>query len=414
LTNVHYYTGWTRHFSPLGGTDSKLERAAERYILTTFGYGCNLGAAQLVRHLVEPVTAQQLTFVNYRHIDENKLEAARQEIVNGYANFELPRKWGDGSRAGADGTKFELNRENLVSEYHIRYGGYGGIAYQYVSDTYIALFSRFISCGMWEAVYVLDLLVRNQSDLQPDKLHTDTQGQSTPVFGLAYLLGAQLMPRIRNWQDLKFFRPTATTKYQHIDSLFSEVVNWELIERHWQDLMRVALSIRVGKVLPSTLLRKLNNYSHKNKLYQAARELGRVIRTIFLLEYISDEALRRVITATTNKVEAFNGFCKWLFFGSEGIFGDNDPDEQQKRLEYLHLVANAVIYQNVVDMSRILAQLAEEGLEFGDEEVMALSPYLTRHIKRFGDYVLDLSKLPEPFDGQLRLKPPKNNLQPVG
>lgn len=415
LTNLHYYTGWTRHFGPLSGAEPKLERSLERYILTAFSFGCNLGPAQLTRHLKEKLTPGQLSFVNYRHVDENKLDAARRDIINSYANFELPRLWGDGSRAGADGTKFELVRDNLISEYHIRYGGFGGVAYQHVSDTYIALFSRFISCGMWEAVYILDLFSSNKSVLQPDTLHADTQGQSGPVFGLAYLLGVKLMPRIRNWQELDFCRPDPLTRYQYIDDLFGEAVDWSLIEKHWQDLMRVVLSIKAGKVLPSTLLRKLNNYSHKNKLYQAMRELGRAVRTVFLLKYITDEDLRRTITATTNKVEAFNGFLKWLFFGSEGAFGDNNLDEQQKRLAYLHVVANAVIYQNVVDMSRVLEELNQEGLEFSEEDVMALSPYLTRHIKRFGEYVLDLSKEPAPFDGKLRVTASvKQKLQTTG
>ena len=94
------------------------------------------------------------------------------------------------SECGADGTQWDLYENNLLSERHIRYGGYGGIAYYHVSDNYIALFSHFIPCGVWEAIYILDGLTKNQSDIQPDTLHGDTQAQSTPVFGLAYLLGS--------------------------------------------------------------------------------------------------------------------------------------------------------------------------------------------------------------------------------
>jgi hypothetical protein len=143
------------------------------------------------------------------------------------------------------------------------------------------------------------------------------------------------------------------------------------------------------------------------------RELGRTVRTIFLLRYLSDEELRRVITATTNKVEAFNRFSKWFFFGSEGTFTDNNPQEQQKRLKYLHLVANAAIYQNVVDMSRVLNKLAGEGMSFGEDELMALSPYITHHIKRFGDYTLNFNQAPEAFDGKLHCSNPNQTAQTV-
>ena len=92
-----------------------------------------------------------------------------------------------------------MYEQNLLAEYHIRYGGYGGIGYYHVSDNYIARFSHFIPCGVWEAVYIIEGLLRNDSDIQPDTIHADTQGQSLPVFGVAALLGFELLPRIRNW-----------------------------------------------------------------------------------------------------------------------------------------------------------------------------------------------------------------------
>lgn len=104
----------------------------------------------------------------------------------------------------------------------------GGIAYHHVSDTYIALFMHFITCGVWEAVYTLDGLLKNSSGIQPDTLHADTQGQSAPVFALAYLLGIKLMPRIRNWQEYSFFCPNKDAVYEYIDPLFKDVVDWKL------------------------------------------------------------------------------------------------------------------------------------------------------------------------------------------
>jgi TnpA family transposase len=124
--------------------------------------------------------------------------------------------------------------------------------------------------------------------------------------------------------------------------------------------MQVVLSIKAGKILPSTLLRKLGNYSRRNRLYWAYRELGRTVRTIFLLKYISDKELREEIQANTNKVESFNGFAKWLNFGGE-ILQENDPEEQEKLIKYNNLVANALIFRNVIDQTRIIKKLIDEG-----------------------------------------------------
>ncbi|MCH2232455.1 MAG: Tn3 family transposase [Crocosphaera sp.] len=398
LQNVDYWTNFTRHFGPLSGSDPKLKNPTERYLLTIFTYGCNLGASQAARHMRGIVNAKSLSNINSRHISIEQLNRGLTDIINRYNVLDLPQFWGQGDSAAADGTKYDVQEQNLLSEYHIRYGGYGGIAYHHVADKYIALFSHFIPCGTWEAVYILEGLLQNKSTLQAKKIHGDTQGQSTPVFALSYLLGIQLMPRIRNWQDLIFYRPDKETVYKHIDSLFKHSINWELLRTHWTDLMQVVLSIYTGKISSAAILRKLGNYSRKNRLYKAFRELGRVIRTIFLLEYISDGKLRRQITAATNKVEAYHGFSKWFFFGGDSIINSNDREEMEKRIKYNDLVANAVIFQNVVDLTEVFQQLQTEGYFLDKEDVSALSPYLTSHIKRFGDYFLDLTQTPTQLD----------------
>jgi TnpA family transposase len=106
----------------------------------------------------------------------------------------------------ADGTHFEIHEDNLVAEHHIRYGKIGGIAYRHIADNYVALFSRFIAYGTYEATYILDALLANLSDLHPKRVHADTHGQSAAVFGLAYLLGIELVPRIRSWRKLNLYR----------------------------------------------------------------------------------------------------------------------------------------------------------------------------------------------------------------
>lgn len=393
LCNTHHYTGWADTFGPLSGSEPKLVHATERYIINTFGQGTGMGPIQTARHVKSEVTAHMLSWINRRHVNLKLLDAALVKLINVSNSFALTQALGDAKRCGADGTLRNIYEDNLMAEAHYRYKHKGGIAYHHVADNYIALFSTFIPCGVWEAIEIIEGLLKNQSDIQPDTIHADTQGQSTPVFGLAYLLDIKLMPRIRNLKDLTFFRPDKTIKYQHIDKLFSATIDWELLETHWQDLMQVVLSIQQGKISSSTLLRKLTNYSRKNRLYQAFQELGRIVRTNYLLEYISCHKLREAITQTTNKVEAYNGLSDWLFFGSNTIVASNDADEMEKAIKYNMLIANAVILQNLVDISQIIYELQQTGWKITKEEVAKLSPYLTSHIKRFGDYLVNLNPI---------------------
>ena len=263
-----------------------------------------------------------------------------------------------------------LRENNLIGAQHIRYGGYGGIAYHHIADSYIALFTSFIPCGVWEAVHILDGLMKNRSAIQPDTLHADTQGQSEPVFGLCRLLGIKLMPRMRNWDDV-----TSTVRksirYQHIDALFTEEIDWQLIATHWQDMMQVVLSIQAGLVLPSMLLRKLGTHNRKSLLCRAFRELGRVERTLFLLRYISTRRSAGHPRRTT-KIESFNDFLDWITFGGPIIksatrssrrSSSNTPPDRQR---------DHAFQCRRSDRS---SSMAADGLPVTAELAASLSPY---------------------------------------
>ena len=402
LGDTMRWLNWGQYFGPLSGHESKIEDAQRRQILTTFAYGTGLGPTQVAKS-VSGVNDRQIAFINQRHVTTEKLEATIREVINGYNRFWLPKLWGDAKRAGADGTQWDLYENNLLSERHIRYGGYGGIAYYHVSDNYIALFSHFIPCGVWEAIYILDGLTKNDSDIQPDTLHGDTQAQSTPVFGLAYLLGIKLMPRIRNWKDLKCYKPSPEAMYKHIGELFTkDNIDWALIARHLPDMLQVALSIKAGRIAPSTILRKLGTASRKNKLYYAFRELGRVVRTCFLLEYVNSEELRRIIQSATNRCESFNKFAQWVYFATD-LIQENVRDEQLKVIKYNHLIANLLIFHNCKSMTQALKELQDEGMVLTPDILRALSPY-RQHPSRFGTYELrDREAGPIDYDTKLDL-----------
>ncbi|GAO22079.1 transposase Tn3 family protein [Alicycliphilus sp. B1] len=401
LTETERWLDLHKLFGPLSGFETKVDDPRKRFLTTLFCYGCNLGPTQTALS-VEGLSRKQVAWLNLHHVTEERLDKAIFKVVNAYNRFSLPQYWGTGKSASADGTKWNMYEQNLLSEYHLRYGGYGGIGYYHVSDMYIALFSHFIPCGVYEAVYILDGLVKNESDIQPDTLHGDTQAQSAPVFGLSHLLGIKLMPRMRNIKDLVFFKAESGTHYEHIQSLFRGTIDWDLIALHYRDMLRVAVSIKLGKITPSMILRRLGTFSNKNKLYFAFRELGRVIRTLFLLDYISDIELRKSIHAATNKSEEFNNFVKWLFFGGEGVIAEYLRHEQRKVIKYSQLVANMVILHNVQWMSRKLKELQTQGYPVGEPVLKALSPYRTSHINRFGDYTLDLARAVEPIDYKIK------------
>jgi TnpA family transposase len=265
-----------------------------------------------------------------------------------------------------------------------------------------------MACGVWEAVHILDGLLEKRAEMRPDTLHADTQGQSETVFGLAYVVAIQLMPRIRNWPARTLSAPSAGVAREHmthLQELLRDTIDWTLIETHLPDRLRVAISRSQGLLRSSTILRKRGTYSRKHKRSVAFCELGRVVRTLFLLPCISDADLRRTINAATNIAEAWNGCVQWIAFGGAGGLRQNHREAQRQIIRYNHLGANVVVFHNGVSMTRVWQELIDAGYPVTPESIARFSPYKTAHLNRFGHDELHCDQLPQPMIEELRVSP---------
>jgi TnpA family transposase len=393
ITDVERWLDLSACFKPLSGFDTKIPDYKKRFAATSFAYGCNIGPTESERSL-PGFTRKQIAWLFNKHVTEDKLEKVSTKVVNFYNMFELPKHWGTGNSISTDATYWDMYQQNTVAEYHIRFGDYGGLGYYHVSDLYIALYSNFIPCGVYEGNYIFDGVYANQSDIKPDQVHGDTGAQSEVIFGFAVLLGIKLMPRIRDFKHLRYYKASKDDKFTHIDSLFaSENISWNLIKTHLYDMLRHVMSISSGRIKASTILRKLCSKSRKNKLYFAFRELGRVARTIFLLNYVNDVELRRTIHAATCKSEEFNDFIKWIRFGDGGTVADNMRYNQKKIIKYGHLVANMTMTHIMANMTMVVNALRKEGIEIADEYLKYFSPFRTEHMNRLGIFQLDFDRM---------------------
>lgn len=215
---------------------------------------------------------------------------------------------------------------------------------------------------------------------------------------MSHLLGFDLMPRIRKIKKLKLYKPADDLKLKNIGRLFKDIINWKLIEDYLPEMYRVAISIKKGIATPSAILRRAGGTSKKNRRYYAFQELGKVIRTLFLLRYISEYELRQYIHRETNKSEQFNNFVKWVAFHNDGLIAQDLKHEQGKIIKYQHLVANLVILYNAEKLGRALKKINDSGFEITEKNMSHLSPYWMYHINRLGQYLLSASREVEPIE----------------
>jgi TnpA family transposase len=242
-------------------------------------------------------------------------------------------------------------------------------------------------------IYVLDGLLYHESDLRIEEHYTDTAGFTDQVFGMMHLLGFKLAPRIRDLAETKIFVPPGQLKsYPALQTMMSEELKVNCIKTHWDDILRLAVSIQQGSATASLLLRKLSSYPRQNGLAVALRELGRIERSIFILDWLQSLELRRRVTAGLNKGESRNALARAVFFNRLGEIRDKSYEQQRYRASGLTLVTAAIVLWNTVYMERATEALEKQGIKINPDWYQYLSPLGWEHINLTGDYIWQQSK----------------------
>ena len=202
-----------------------------------------------------------------------------------------------------------------------------------------------------------------------------------------HLLGFRFAPRIRDLGDTKLFIPKSDITYDALKPMVSsDRLNIKAIRAHWEDILRLATSIKQGTVTASLMLRKLGSYPRQNGLAVALRELGRIERTLFILDWLQSVELRRRVNAGLNKGEARNALARAVFFNRLGEIRDRSFEQQRYRASGLTLVTAAIVLWNTVYLERATNALRENGHAVDETLLKYLSPLGWEHINLTGDY----------------------------
>jgi TnpA family transposase len=263
------------------------------------------------------------------------------------------------------------------------------VVYTHVSGRYSPFHTRVIAATVSEAPYVLDGLMHHvhQTDLRIGEHYTDTAGATDHVFGLCCLLGFQFAPRIRDLKDRKLYTIEKPGTYPLLEPLIAGAIDPAPIIGQWPELMRLKESIEAGAVLPSIILRKLAAAGPGNALSRALRALGRIERTLFTLQWLSDPALRQRSHAGLNKGEASNSLRRAIFFHRQGEIRDRTFENQTFRASGLSLITAAIVHWNTVYLDRAVRQLRDQGDLVPDELLAHVAPLGWEHIALTGDYL---------------------------
>lgn len=404
LLEVESWTGFSRHFTHLGNGQPTTEPPL--LMAALLADGLNLGLTKMAQATPELSTAR-LSRLAAWYIREETYRSALAALVNAQAGEPLSAFWGQGTTSSSDGQRFKTG-SHAANSGHLnpKYGSEPGrLFYTHISDQYAPFHTRVINTNVRDATYVLDGLLQHESALRIEEHYTDTAGFTDHVFALMPLLGFKFAPRIRDLADKKLYLP-ARSSYGVLDPLCAGPLNLPLIQSHWTQILRLAASVALGKTSASLLLRKLGSYPRQNRLALALRELGRLERSLFMLQWIQDTDLRRRVQGGLNKGEARNALARAVFFHRQGELRDRSFENQSHRASGLNLLCAAIILWNTVYLNRALNALGDHpnpniARNATDPLLIPhLSPLGWEHINLTGDYSWNTNQTPKP--GQFR------------
>ncbi len=385
LEEVDEWTDFTRHFTHF---KSGVQATNKTLLLTVIlADGINLGLSKMAESC-PGATYAKLSWLQAWHIRDEAYSAALAELVNEQHKHPFAAHWGDGTTSSSDGQRFRSGGHcESTGRVNPKYGSEPGMQfYTHISDQYAPFHTRVINVGIRDATYVLDGLLYHESDLRIQEHYTDTSGFTDHVFALTHLLGFRFAPRIRDLADKRLYAPNKQTSYQSLTTLIGGTINKKYISAHWNEILRLASSIRHGTVSASLMLRKIGSYSRQNGLAIALRELGRIERTLFTLEWLQNVELRRRVNAGLNKGESRNSLARAVFFNRLGEIRDRSYENQRYRASGLNLVVAAIVLWNTVYLEKAIQALRSKK-SINDSLLEHLSPLGWEHISLTGDYV---------------------------
>ncbi|MGC9221811.1 MAG: Tn3 family transposase [Solirubrobacteraceae bacterium] len=411
LIEVDGWTGFTDQLVPLSGNRRRSEEMPCVLYAAILAQATNLGLSGMAR--ASQFSYQQLEWAWEQYCREDTLTTASATLVDYHHSLPLSRQWGDGRLSSSDGQRFAARTRGPGVAALPRYFGHrrrGLQIYSWTSDQYSQYASKVVTATVRDAIHTLDGILDNQTVLPIEEHTTDTHGYTEMIFGAYDLLGLRFAPRIRDLDRQRLYRHGLLTNAETIE-LLKHRIRPELILPYWDELLRLAASLRHGWAPASLLLARLQAGSRRNPLAQALQEYGRLVKTNFILEWLADQELRTRIGRQLNKGEQLHALRRAIFYANEGQVRQRAPDQQGEQALCLAVVVNAITVWNTVYTGLALDQLKASGELISSSEIEHISPLAHQHIHLYGHYPFDLNSRPE---GHRSLSKPVEMAEPTG
>jgi TnpA family transposase len=363
-----------------------------RLLLCLYGFGTNTGLKRMDAAGRSGPSYRELVYARRRYITTDRLRQAIAIVTNGTLRARNPLIWGDGTTACASDSKhFGAFDQNLTTQWHVRYGGRGIMIYWHVEKKSLCIHSQLKSPSSSEVASMIEGVIRHCTEMSIDRQYVDSHGQSEVAFAFCRLLGFQLLPRIKRIHKQRLYRPEAgrPDDYSNLRPVLTRPIDWELIRRQYDEMVKYATALRLGIAETEAILRRFTRANVQHPTYKALAELGRAVKTVFLCRFLHDEELRREINDGLNVIEHWNSANDFVFFARRGELSSNRSEDHELSMLSLHLLQNCMVYINTLMLQQVLAQREWIG-KLTARDLHALTPLIWEHVNPYGRFELDM------------------------
>ena len=393
LIEMDQRTGFLDCFTHAGGKRAHSPELKRNLIAVLLAHATNLGLTRMADAC--GISYDILAWTSEWYVREETLRAANLALIGYHQKLPLTPIFGSGTLSSSDGQRFPTRGKSVTARALSRYFAHEGLStYTHVTDQHATYGTKVIVATKREAHYVLDEILGNATDIPVTEHATDTHGVTLVNFGLFDLLGLQLSPRIRDLGKITLYRTGPKSEvmsaFPLAGPLLTRRCNMDLIAGHWDDLLRLAGSLKFGHATASLLVGKLSASSRQNALAAALKEYGALQRTIYAARYLSDPAYRRKISRQLNKGESLHALKRDLLYAHEGTVRARHLQEQTEQAWCLTLVTNAVVTWTTEYYGRAVESMRAAGRRVDDEVLAHISPAHSENINFFGSIDVDI------------------------
>lgn len=397
LLEIQAVTHFVEEFTHLSEPQAQADDLALSICAVLLAEACNIGINDVVQPDIPALRRSRLLWVQENYIRDETLTRANARLVAAQTRILLAQQWGGGDVASADGQRFKVPIQTLNAMPSWKYFGEGhGVTYfTFTSDQFTSFYGVVIPGAVREAMYILDGLLEQQTVLEPVEVMADTAGYTDIVFGLFWLLGYQFSPRLRDIGKTRFWRVDKKARYGLLNQVARHPINIERIIESWDDLLRVAGSLKLGLLSASDFMKTLQAGKGTSRLGKAIAEVGRLTKTLYLLHYIDEPDYRRRILLQLLRGEQRHSLARAVFHGRKGELRQKYQGGQEDQLGALGLVVNMIVLWNTLYMNKALDHLQAAGMTIREEDVKRLTPLGHDHVRLTGRYNFTLTAKPE-------------------